>query len=187
MTQQSLKHGTDHTDPGDLQQLLVASRGVVTLVTLDVGCWQVRVRVVVHESRSSSEPDGLSLGGVREVQKCYLSLRAFKARTLIIWDYVENRDMTCTEHQTLYAKQPLSATAQPLHNPSSTIRDATSLSRAARPLGLDRKPSTSCALFAFLSISPSLPLSLSNIFLGGGNWWRNRLNFLTVQSGGRRV
>ena len=39
-------HGTDHTDPGDLQELLVAKAEVfVTLVTLDIGCWQVRIRV----------------------------------------------------------------------------------------------------------------------------------------------
>ena len=46
-------YGTDHQDPGDLQQLLVASRDVVNLVILDVvnlvildvGCWQVRVCV----------------------------------------------------------------------------------------------------------------------------------------------
>ena len=83
--QRSPKHGTDRTDPGGLQQLLGASRGVATLVTLDVGCWRVHVRVVVvHETRSASESEGLTLGGHRQVQKCYLSLRAFKARSLII-------------------------------------------------------------------------------------------------------
>ena len=84
LTQQSRKHGTDHKDPGDLQQLLIVSRGVATLVTLDVGCWQVRVRVVVHESKSASEPEELKLGGDREVQKYYLSFWAFKAQSLII-------------------------------------------------------------------------------------------------------
>ena len=72
----------DRRDSGDLQQLLVASRGVATLVTPDVGCWQFHVRVVVYESRSASEPKGLTLGGDREVQECYLSLRASKARFL---------------------------------------------------------------------------------------------------------
>ena len=64
--QQFPKHDTDHTDPGDLQQLPVASRDVATLVTFDVGCWQVRV--VVHESRSANEPEGLTLGRDRKVQ-----------------------------------------------------------------------------------------------------------------------
>ena len=79
-----LKHGTDHTDPDDLQQLLVARRGVTTLETLNVGCWQVHVRVVVHGSRSDCEPEGLTLDGNKEVQQFYLFLRAFKARSLII-------------------------------------------------------------------------------------------------------
>ena len=58
LTQQSRKHGTYHTDPGDLQRLLIASRVAATLVTLNVGCWQVRDRVVVHQSRSASAQIG---------------------------------------------------------------------------------------------------------------------------------
>ena len=58
----------------DLQQLLVASRGVAAFVILDVGCRQIYVRscrCCACENRSASEPAGLTLGGDREVQKCY--------------------------------------------------------------------------------------------------------------------
>ena len=71
------------------------------------------------------------------------------------------------KHQRLYAEQPLSATtAHPLHNPSSTRRDATSLSRAAPGPRSQSYRLAVHLLFCVLSVLPYI--SLKRFFWGGG-------------------